>query len=313
MSLSVHTRVVEWIFRTRALRGARAQGTSSDLSRRPTVQQAKLLIEVARRVLEPVDPLPPGDRGVVALPLYRSAIRGLLAAFGAHGSPEDSPAEEMAALWEGAPPPVLARAQPDPGARERVKVSLSSAAFIASPTEEEILTVRRFAESLAREASARPKQVDLLLAQRWLRVLLVGLVLALLVVGICVWRTRPDLAKGKPFWTSSRSPSCPAAVLPCAGLMFHTDEELNPWVEIDLGSQRVIRQIAVSNRADCCTDRAIPLIAEISRTGGQWTEVGRRTADFVSWTAKFPPATARYVRLRVPRRTTFHLHGVAVR
>jgi hypothetical protein len=172
--------------------------------------------------------------------------------------------------------------------------------------------MRRFAESLAEEASARPKQVDLLLAQRWFRLLLLGLVLALGVVGIRALLTRPDLAKGKPLWTSSRWPGCPGA-LPCADLLFHTEEEQNPWVEIDLGSQQVIRRIEVSNRADCCADREVPLIAEISRAGMQWTEVGRRTTDFLSWTAKFPPATARYVRLRVPRRVMFHLRAIAVR
>lgn len=267
------------------------------------------MIEVARRVLEPVEPLPPGDRAAVALPLYRAAIGDLLAAFGASGWATDG----AAAGGNGAPPAVVARAQPDPEVRQRVRTLLSSPASVDSPTAQELVAVRRFAEVLVREATARPRQVDLILAQRWLRLVLVGAILGLVVIGARAWLRRPDLAKGKSFWTSSRSPVCPGAVLSCAGLMFHTNEELNPWVEIDLGSQRVIRRIEVSNRADCCSDRAIPLIAEISRTGAQWTEVGRRTTDFASWTAQFPPATARYVRLRVPRRTAFHLHAVAVR
>lgn len=308
MSLPVHTRALEWIFRTRALRAARAQEARPDVSRAEAVRQAKLQLEVARRVLEPAEPLPAGDRAAVVFPLYRSAIQDLLSAFGASASPS----EDLAALWDRAPPAVLARAQPDPEARQQVKTSLSSASAAAAPSDQEILWVRRFAESLAAEAAARPKQVDLILAQRWFRLLLVGLVLTLGVVGVRALLARPDLAKGKPFWTSSRWPGCPAA-LPCLDLMFHTEEQENPWVEIDLGSQQVIRRIEVSNRADCCAEREVPLIAEISRTGAQWTEVGRRTTDFLSWTARFPPSTARYVRLRTPKRTMFHLRAVAVR
>ena len=308
MSLPVHTRAVEWIFRTRALRAARAQETRPDVSRTPSVQQAKLLLEAARRVLEPAEPLPPGDRAAATLPLYRSAIECLLSAFGASAVRSG----DLAALWDSAPPTVLARAEPDPEARQRVKGCLSSATMVESPSDQEILRVRRFAESLAAEAAGRPKQVDLILAQRWFRLLLVGLVLTLGLVGVRGLLTRPDLAKGKRFWTSSRWSGCPAA-LPCLDLMFHTDEEQNPWVEIDLGSQQVIRRIEVSNRADAFDEREVPLIAEISKTGLQWTEVGRRTTNFVSWTAKFPPTTARYVRLRTPKRTVFNLRGVAVR
>jgi len=44
-----------------------------------------------------------------------------------------------------------------------------------------------------------------------------------------------------------------------------------------------------------------------------WRELARRDTDFSSWTVKFPPRTARYLRLRVARHTTFHLKDVALR
>ncbi len=253
------------------MRQARALQPGPGVARSPAVQQAALLIEVGRRVLEPAQPLPPGDTTSIALPLYRSAIEHLRGAGVA-------PVEDVGGASNG----------------------------------DDVPRLRRFAESLLREATGRPRQVDLLLAQRWLRMLLCGVVLAAAVVGARAALARPDLAKGKRFWTSSSWVDC-LRDPPCTVLMFHTNEQYNPWVEIDLGAPKVIRQIEVQNRGDCCSERSVPLVAEVSKDGNQWTEVSRRTKEFVSWTARFRPATARYVRLRVPRVTTLHLQSVAVR
>jgi hypothetical protein len=306
VSFRFHNRAVEWLFRTEALRRARALDPRPRASSNwpGAVQQAALQIEVARRVLEPAQPLPPGETGGIVLPIYRSAIEGLAVLAGSV-----SAAGPAADPWDTAPPAAIARAEPDPEARRRVQALLAAPAVVAG---EDLLRVRRFAESLLREVAARPREVDLLMAQRWLRMLLVGLVLVLGAVGARAALARPDLAKGKRFWTSSSWADCPRDP-PCSILMFHTDEQYDPWVEIDLGSPKVVRQIEVTNREDCCSERTIPLVAEISKDGSRWIEVGRRSKEFVSWTAKFRPTTARYVRLRVPRTTTFHLQSVAVR
>jgi len=100
---------------------------------------------------------------------------------------------------------------------------------------------------------------------------------------------------------------------PCPALMFHTDDQDNPWVEVDLGSVKTIRRIEVNNRTDCCSDRAIPAVVEVSVDRTKWTQVGRREDEFRSWAIKFQPRSARYVKVSVPRRTTFHLKSVAVR
>ena len=71
--------------------------------------------------------------------------------------------------------------------------------------------------------------------------------------------------------------------------------------------------IDVSNRADCCQERAVPLIAEISMDRVHWKEVGRQTKEFTTWKAKFPRTDARYVRLRVPRQTYFGFADVSIR
>jgi hypothetical protein len=96
-------------------------------------------------------------------------------------------------------------------------------------------------------------------------------------------------------------------------MLFHTEQENNPWVEYDLGAPKPIHRVEVANRSDCCDDRAIPLVVELSNDRTNWTEVARRDSEFQSWTAKFATKTVRYVRLRVPRVTALHLKEVVVR
>jgi hypothetical protein len=122
----------------------------------------------------------------------------------------------------------------------------------------------------------------------------------------------PDLAKGKPFRTSSSWAGCPGDE-GCMMQLFHTDPENQPWVEFDLGKEMKVRRIEVRNRNDCCADRSVPLVAEVSNDRVTWTEVAKREKDFATWTAKFPRTKARYVRLRVPRHTVFHLKEVVIR
>ena len=100
---------------------------------------------------------------------------------------------------------------------------------------------------------------------------------------------------------------------PCTALLFHTDPELNPWVEFDLGAPKTIQRLEITNRTDCCSDRAVPLIVESSTDRANWTPIGQRDTEFQTWTLTFKPRLARYVKLRVPRNTTFHLKDVAIR
>ena len=99
----------------------------------------------------------------------------------------------------------------------------------------------------------------------------------------------------------------------CAALMFHTAWEENPWIEFNLGKPTPIHHIEAHNRVDCCQERAVPLVAEVSNDRVQWRQVGRRDSAFSVWKLTFPPASARFVRLRVPRPTIFHLKGVVIR
>jgi hypothetical protein len=99
----------------------------------------------------------------------------------------------------------------------------------------------------------------------------------------------------------------------CQALLFHTDPENNPWVEFDLLGPTKIERIEITNRTDCCAERAIPIVAEVSMDRTNWMPVGRRDTEFAGWTIKFTPRTARYVKLRLVGMKTFHLKKVAIR
>jgi hypothetical protein len=149
--------------------------------------------------------------------------------------------------------------------------------------------------------------------------------IALTIVGLAVavyatavrQRLPPNLAEGRSWKTSSTWAICDPAHLWCGGagtaILFHTQEEQSPWAEMDLGSPRNISRVDIRNRIDCCQERAVPLIIEVSDDERNWNVVARQDDQFVEWTAKFPPKVARYLRLRVPRRTMLHVEYVGIR
>lgn len=131
-------------------------------------------------------------------------------------------------------------------------------------------------------------------------------------------RLGPDLAEGRPWKASSKEATCDPVRASCAGkvtaVFFHTKEEESPWVEIDLGGDsKPFARIDVRNRTDCCQDRAVPLVVEVGDDEARWTEVAWRHEPFLHWTARFSPVRARYVRLRVPRKTFLHLESIEIR
>src|SRR6188768_1814563 len=68
----------EWVLRSRALRAARAEVIPRGDRRDHAIRQARLLLEVARRVAEPVERLPQGSRTAVRLGLTRDAVYWVL-------------------------------------------------------------------------------------------------------------------------------------------------------------------------------------------------------------------------------------------
>jgi hypothetical protein len=304
-------RAREWLFRSGALGDARA--AAGELGRQMRARaQAKLLLEIARRVEGPADPLPWGSRPAARLVLYREAVRvALLSA----GTADDEEAEraEMPALWSAAPSKLLAAAG-DEATLEAVRHALCDApgAVPLAVRDDEAERIGGFARALVAGLEVPQRRVDRILVQRWSRIALVAVAVVAAVVGLRALFESPNLIAGRPFRTSSSWAGC-AADPPCKVLLFHTEHEQNPWVEYDLGARKRIHQIEVENRHDCCGDRAVPLAAEVSDDRVTWTEVGRREFEFVDWTLTFPARTARYVRLRALKVTALHLRRVAVR
>lgn len=302
-------RTREWLLRSATLREARDAAAVSD-ARRSALAQAHLLAEVARRVAEPVEALPNGSRAAVRLALYRAATYwGLLAL-----RTDETPAADLATLWTRFPADRLARLAGGDIAAEAVRRALADGApeYALEAAEADAARARQFTEGLIAELDVPRKHIERINGQRWARLGMLGVVLLLIGYGARVVALGPNLVADKPFKLSTTYAGC-APPNTCDGIFFHTEQQKNPWIEFDLGAARPIKRIEVANRVECCGDRAIPLIAEISTDREHWTEIARREAVFVNWTATFPKVTARYVRFRVPRDTQFHLKEIVVR
>jgi hypothetical protein len=304
-------RLGEWFLRKQALQAARAQLPRPDEQAGRAFEQARLLREVTRQLAEPAEELPPGRRPAVLLSLYRDLVYWTLVAE-RKGQAEAAP--DLTALWQQQPADRLLRAAGSPENLDALRgalVGLSPAAALDA-TDEDAARVREFADVLYRDLEVPRRRVDRILIRRWLHLAAAAAVLLAIVVGIRSIAMGPNLVAGGHFRTSSTWPDC-AHDDGCAAQMFHTRQEDSPWVEFDLGGVKTIHRIDVRNRVDCCQDRAVPLIAEISSDRAHWREVGRRDTEFSNWTATFPASPARYVRLRVPKLTMFHLKNVAIR
>ena len=52
------------------------------------------------------------------------------------------------------------------------------------------------------------------------------------------------------------------------GSLFHSVEQTNPWVGVDLGLTATVSKIIIWNRTDCCQDRIIGAILEVFDSSG---------------------------------------------
>jgi len=302
----------EWMLRTASVRAARADVISVATSRHErALGQARLLLEVANRVKFPVERLPKASRPALLVALYRDAIACALTA---QRPGDDRPPQDLGALWADRAPGELARAAggtPALDAASRVLFEVPASRSL-DITARDAAAVGALAKGLVGDLDAARNRLDRLLAQRWLRIVLVAGVLLAIGLGGRRLLRGPDLASGAALRVSSSWAGC-ASDPPCVALLFHTDPEPNPWAELDLGAPKTIRRIEVTNRKDCCSERAVGLIVESSMDRANWTSLGQRDTDFQTWTLTFKPRVARYVKLRVPRSTAFHLKDVAIR
>ncbi|MFZ5892378.1 MAG: discoidin domain-containing protein [Myxococcota bacterium] len=296
---------------------------------------ARLALELADQALRPARkkqaPAP-----ALAADLYRQSIACSLRALALVPASETELANaldvdtaapaELSTLLESADSALLIQAA---GSEERAR-SLSSmlslgtfrsfAAMDAAELTQLGPELSSFAHELLSTVEERQWRIERPGAFRWLKigglsVLAIGLTLAL-IFGPEKWEASRDLAAGKPWRTSStyqggcESPAqdCPAAT----AFFAHTLEEENPWIEFDLGSLQTISGVHVTNRTDCCLERALPLVASVSSDQKTWKEVARTTQKFSDWKASFPAVQARWVRFEIPKRTNLHLRRVRI-
>jgi hypothetical protein len=151
----------------------------------------------------------------------------------------------------------------------------------------------------------------------WARALAPLLALAV-VLGFVGWRLfrAQELAAGKPWKTSSLAYVCDPAQKRCGdrdtGIFFHTQEDAEPWFEVDLGAVHELKRVELKNRSDCCQERAVPLVVEVSLDQTKWKQVAKRTETYKSLKLEFPRQHARYVRVRAVGVTMLHLAAVRV-
>jgi hypothetical protein len=283
---------------------------------------AQRALELADRAFDPVDPLTSGSSLALAISLYREAAYWALTAQDANVS-----GTTLAAVMAEAPAELLETAAGSPEKLTDLKLALVGRSFVetadlaAELLPRDATLARDFVHALIARKIEPEARLGRLLLQRTVRTfgalaILLALVTTLFVV-IQRSRLQPDLAAGKPWRASSSYETCKPQEHTCGSartdIFFHTVEEQEPWVEIDLKAPAGFSVVEVTNRSDCCPDRAVPLVVEVSNDQQKWREVARRTDTFAEWRAKFKPQKARYVRLRALRRTLLHLEKVAVR
>jgi hypothetical protein len=316
-------RVAEWFWRGAALREARALSPFPSLDQEELVRRGRLAAEAGARLLEASPPLDAGPPDAVAFELYRQSIYWTLAAAGAgpQTATEATPAasRELFARLPEAVPASLSETRASLSELGGLLGELDFVAVASLPTSKQSELAQRLArvaDALLDHALEPARRAETLWSQRLVRVgaLLVSLVA--LAVGLSQLRRRleTDLALGQPWRASSVGHgACTSPAQDCGSeFFFHTQNETGPWLEIDLGSLRTFSEVRVKNRGDCCSERAVPLLVEVSDDRQRFREVARRGEDFQLWSAEFEPVTARYVRLRSPVSTTLHLRQVAV-
>jgi hypothetical protein len=280
----------------RALRTLLVEHPSLPAPFRDELESGRLALRVAERLAPRANAAERPELFAVALVNARAALASLSAAT------RHLPAEM--------------RAEPAPSTQRALATAPAGAAETRAP-ERELAALLEHARAalaaldapFARERAAR--------RLAWARALVVPVTLVALLVAALDWRFGSrELSRGKSWTTSSSGYLCDPQRSLCGGahtkILFHTQEENEPWFELDLGGVYPIDRIAVRNRRDYCPECALPLVVEASVDHRSYRAVAHKFTLFDDWQQSFTPVEARYVRLRVTRRSRLHLERVRV-
>jgi hypothetical protein len=310
----------EWFTRGEALRRARAAGPSPELTEALRVVDG--FLELVDLGLEPPEAFRGGDPNEALLCLLAEALR--VAGAGSAGLSRDAP---LGAVVEAVGAGPLGAFVPDGESLDAILGWLGAGRLDAvvglsvGEADHRLAIARAFVRAFVSHVDSGRRAIADLERQRRVRPVAAALVVAALaiagVVGAKRVLTPPDLAAGKSFTASSAFAGFPQAGVVNVPVEYdvftHTREEDSPWIRVDLGAVESARTIEIQNRADCCRERALPLVVEVSEDGETWREVGRRDEDFRDWSIAMAPTKLRYVRVTVPRRTFLHLARISVR
>lgn len=266
------------------------------------------------------DGIAPGGHYVIAARLYLDALHLAACAKNSRGDGSVQPSDPVRSILE------LTAAIPELELEEGfLSRTLSSTAedLVALPPAERAACagrLRNITNAAIRDQTRSFNQAALRASSRTMRsaATLVGLALIVgLVALLADWREkRTDISLDKKWRTSSSLVECQlverGGCPTRPGIFFHTKQDDNPWIEYDLGKKARFSSIVVENARDATADRAVPLILEVGDDQATWREVARITTSFQEWKTSFPPVTARYARLRVPRSTYLHLARVSI-
>jgi hypothetical protein len=319
---SLATHIINWISRPSTAAG------DPDTSQAPTgraqslASRARASAKIARLALESDDPAMPAY--AVASELFRQAVFWGLCASSADRTAGESTAPQD--IWDDIDDTALRSAASDAERPQKLRCHLRNGSFVyfeeldRAEQQTACVELRELARLYLRRLEGREGR-----ARRSRRQFAVGfgtLVVALLVASWVrvAWRAhreaRDDLAIGRPWRTSSLFSGCASPKQDCAtntGYFFHTETTDNhPWIEFDLGRARRVSSVVVTNRVDCCRDRAAPLVVEVATRKGDFRSVARTDAEFVIWRAQFDSVDAEWVRLRNPDHGMLHLYRVRI-
>lgn len=305
--------VVDWLLVRSELAQARAAAAKLTTEQREYVRRAKLALEVGELAFIPGNAVRSGSTAPLASNLFREAMYWALLARRAQPGPV-SPEQ----LFTETERSVVQADTANDGEYASLTSAMRSTFTELSEGTEEVQ--RALAVQLHRAAKRVVLDVQRVLWRvQWAklkRFARVALSISILVgIAIALWPKPRDLAKGKPWRTSSIGAVCHPEKSECGGktdILFHTRQEHEPWFEYDFGAPIAFSSLMVRNRSDCCADRTVPLVVEVSNDGQSFTEVTRREAQFATWSPSFTTQHARYLRLRVARDSILHLEAIEV-
>ncbi|HEX2657290.1 MAG TPA: discoidin domain-containing protein, partial [Polyangia bacterium] len=263
---------------------------------RADLRQALAVRRLAAETMAAADP----QRAGALLPALIGILRnGTFWALSA-ATPEPAPADLVEA-FDRLPADVLQALVPDAAVRERLRTVLTVSGESwgrreRSEQEQGLGDLETLSTAMLTRLTNSARRLRGIFVRR---LVLSFAMLVLVVAGVKVGLSldlRPSLTTGQPWRASSTLEVCHPQEHSCAdavtNIFFHTLEEESPWVEFDLGSRKAFTRLTVKNRSDCCPDRAVPLIFEVSDDRVTWREVVRRTETFSTWKASFPTTRA---------------------